>query len=270
MSNWTRDLLKNRAKDVLRFNYWMAFLVALILAAVSGGAGGSAGGSNTNWRVSGNDFNYEETTYEYNDTEFDTIGDMYDSISFPGKGLFVGMAASVIVILILFAIAISVFLFNPLATGCYKFFSSSAESPHKNIAPVGIAFKKGNYRGIVKGMFLKDLYTFLWTLLFIIPGIIKSYAYRMVPYILADNPNMDANEAITLSRRMMDGEKWNTFVLDLSFIGWYLLGGLACGIGVIFVAPYHYSTNAQLYLVIRDKAINNNLCTPQMLNLQAN
>ena len=76
------------------------------------------------------------------------------------------------------------------------------------------------------------------------PGIIKSYAYRMVPYILADNPKMDAMEAIALSRKMMDGQKWNTFVLDLSFLGWYLLGILALGIGTLFVHPYKFSTDA--------------------------
>lgn len=269
MSNWTRDLLKNRAKDVLRINYWMAFVVAIILAFTTAGSSGSVG-SNSNYSFSKNDFNYEDTTYEYNDTEFEGIGELYDSIDMPGKNLFVGLAASAIVVLVLFGIALQVFLLNPLAAGCYKFFSSSAEVPHKNIAPVGIAFKQGNYWGIVKGMFLKHLYIFLWSLLLIIPGIIKAYSYRMVPYILTDNPNMDANEAITLSRKMMNGEKWNTFVLDLSFIGWYLLGVLACGIGTLFVAPYHESTNAQLYLVLRDKAIKSNMCTPEMLNLTAN
>ena len=138
------------------------------------------------------------------------------------------------------------------------------------MAPVGLAFKKGNYWGIVKSMFLRGLFTFLWSLLLIIPGIIKSYAYRMVPYIMADNPQMEATDAITLSRKMMDGEKWKAFVLDLSFIGWYLLGMLACGIGMLFVNPYYFSTAAQLYLVVRDKAINNNFCTPEMLNLTAN
>ena len=71
--------------------------------------------------------------------------------------------------------------------------------------------------------FLVGLYTVLWTLLFIIPGIIKTYSYAMTPYILAENPGMTATEAITESRRIMDGNKWRLFCLSISFIGWALL-----------------------------------------------
>ena len=71
--------------------------------------------------------------------------------------------------------------------------------------------------------FLRGLYTFLWTLLFIIPGIIKAYSYAMTPYILAEHPEMTASEAITESRRMMNGNKFRLFCLGFSFIGWSLL-----------------------------------------------
>ena len=71
--------------------------------------------------------------------------------------------------------------------------------------------------------FLMGLYTLLWTLLFIIPGLIKTYSYAMTPYILAENPGMTATDAITESRRSMDGNKWRLFCLGFSFIGWGLL-----------------------------------------------
>ena len=119
-------------------------------------------------------------------------------------------------------------------------------------------------------MFLRGLYTFLWTLLLLIPGIIKSYAYRMVPYILSDNPKMGADNAITLSRKMMDGNKFELFVLELSFLGWYLLGLLALGVGILFVNPYYNATEAQLYLVLREKAIGLGYCSYEDLNLQNN
>ena len=271
MSNWSRAQLKDRAKNVLRHNYWIAFVVALILAFATGSGGIR---SETNYSTSFNTTQFDEFKTEYNgiiDTnDFSGFKELYRNNNFPGKYIFASVITVAVLIAILFSIAVKVFLFNPLAVGCYKFYSSSAESAHNNMAPVGIAFKKGNYGGIVKGMFLMNLFTFLWTLLFIIPGIIKTYAYRMVPYIMADNPEMNATDAITLSRNMMDGEKFDAFVLDLSFIGWYLLGILACGIGVLFVNPYKFSTDAQLYLVIRDKAIDNSLCTPEMLNLATN
>jgi uncharacterized membrane protein len=75
-----------------------------------------------------------------------------------------------------------------------------------------------------------------------------------VPYLLAENPDMSGTEAITLSRRMMDGEKWNAFMLDLSFVGWGLLGLLTCGILLVFyVNPYHACTQAELYNVLKQK-----------------
>jgi uncharacterized membrane protein len=169
--------------------------------------------------------------------------------------------------LVLIAAGLKIFIFNPLIVGCQKFFVTSAEEPHKNMSFLGFAYEKGNYLLVVKTMFLKGLYLFLWFLLLIIPGIIKTYAYRMVPFILADNPQMDTNEVIKLSRDMMNGQKMSVFVLDISFIGWYLLGALAMGIGVFFVNPYAFSTNAQLYLVLRDKAINEHIISRDQLFL---
>lgn len=99
---------------------------------------------------------------------------------------------------------------------------------------------------------LKWLYTALWSMLFVIPGIIKTYSYAMTTFILHDNPGISANDAITKSRRMMDGHKFDLFILDLSFIGWYLLGALTFGILIIFyVEPYHQVTRANFYEQLR-------------------
>lgn len=86
--------------------------------------------------------------------------------------------------------------------------------------------------------FLTGLYTFLWSLLFIIPGIIAVYKYAMAPFILAEHPEMKPSQAITASKQMMDGRKWELFCLELSFIGWCLLSVLTLGIGMLWVAPY--------------------------------
>jgi uncharacterized membrane protein len=92
--------------------------------------------------------------------------------------------------------------------------------------------------------FLRGLYTFLWTLLFIIPGVIKAYSYSMTPYILAEHPEMTASEAITESRRIMDGNKWRLFCLSLSFIGWSLLCALPVLIAVIIVSGVALATGS--------------------------
>ena len=111
---------------------------------------------------------------------------------------------------------------------------------------------ENNYKNIAKTMFFRDLYTVLWSMLFIIPGIVKSYEYQMIPYLLADNPQMTKEEAFAESKRMMQGQKWNAFVLDLSFIGWDILSGMTMGIlGIFYVQPYKDGTHAALYEALR-------------------
>ena len=98
-------------------------------------------------------------------------------------------------------------------------------------------------------LFLRDLFLVLWSLLFFIPGIVKSYSYRLVPYLLKDHPELSPTEVITRSRQMMNGHKWQAFVLDLSFLGWYLLGILTLGaVNVFWSNPYHDNTAAAFYL----------------------
>jgi uncharacterized membrane protein len=104
-------------------------------------------------------------------------------------------------------------------------------------------------------MFFKSLYIFLWSLLFVIPGIVKSYEYYLIPYLLAENPNLSKERAFEISMQTMKGEKWKLFVLQLSFIGWYLLGYLACCFGIIFVLPYFNATMAEFYMCMRAKMI---------------
>lgn len=108
-------------------------------------------------------------------------------------------------------------------------------------------FKNGNYGRSIGVPFLVGLFTYLWSLLLIIPGIIKSYAYAMTFYIALDNPELPANDCIDASKEMMRGHKWNLFVLDLSFIGWWFLSILSCGIGFLWLVPYFMSSRAIFY-----------------------
>lgn len=99
-------------------------------------------------------------------------------------------------------------------------------------------------------LFLRNLYAFLWGLLFLIPGIVKTFAYAMTPFIMAENPNLTANEAITISKEKMNGHKGELFWLSLTFFGWSLLAALTGGIGYIFLNPYINAAYAAFY---RDK-----------------
>ncbi len=94
---------------------------------------------------------------------------------------------------------------------------------------------------------LTGIYVFLWSLLFVIPGIVATYKYAMAPFILAENPGMKPSEAIEASKNMMDGHKGELFCLDLSFIGWALLSGLTMGIGSLWLNPYTNVSHAVFY-----------------------
>lgn len=109
---------------------------------------------------------------------------------------------------------------------------------HRQLA-VGDAFVGFNQFGRAFGcIFLMGLFTFLWSLLLVIPGIIKAFSYMLAPYIVLENPRMPVMEAIDESRRLMDGNKWRAFCLGLSFIGWWLLGILTFGILFFWLVPY--------------------------------
>ena len=101
-------------------------------------------------------------------------------------------------------------------------------------------------RTIILGL-LKTLFLFLWSLLFVIPAIVKSYAYAISEYLLLDHPEYTSTQCINESRRIMRGNKWRLFCLDLSFLGWYIVGMLCFGVGVIFVTPYHQMARAHFY-----------------------
>lgn len=114
---------------------------------------------------------------------------------------------------------------------------------------------KGYWRNVWGG-FLMMLFTYLWMLLLIVPGIIKAFAYSMTPYILKDYPELSANQAINLSIKMMKGHKFDYFYLQLSFIGWGLLSILTLGIGYIWLMPYMYASMAAFYEDIKNDYIN--------------
>ena len=231
---WTRAELKDNAKKFFKYNYWRMVLISLILTIVGGG------GISANYSV-----NYTQNSTQNGDPF--GVGGMSDS---EAMAFLIGVMVIVLVVWIISA-ALSIFVFNPLQIGAQRFFVVS-HYRKANLDELGFAFS-ASYKNVVKIMFLRNLYIFLWTLLFIIPGIIKTYEYLMIPYILAENPDIDSKEAFAMTKQMMTGNKWKTFVLLLSFIGWALLGGITCGIALIFyVNPYRYMTLAELYVALKE------------------
>lgn len=216
---WTRAELKARAKVALAQNYWKLVLVGAIASIVGSGHNSSV------------EFNFSE----------ETSGDILSSLGTMLPVIF-GVASAGIIV----AFLISFFVLNPIEVGTKRFFLKSL-TEDTEIKELLFAFDHG-YKNVVKVLFKRDIKVILWSLLFIIPGIVKSYEYRMIPYLLAENPELTEEEAFRYSRQMMYEQKLETFVLDLSFIGWDLLSGITVGIvGLFYVQPYANLTNAALY-----------------------
>lgn len=140
-------------------------------------------------------------------------------------------------------------LIAPIFIGRSRVFLDIARGEKGDIDRLLEPFKDDQYADRMLVMFLRTLFELLWFLLLIIPGIIKTLSYAMVPFILAeDNVNVKTTDAITMSRQMMNGHKWRLFKLYLSFIGWYILGGLTLGILIVlYVEPYVQQTLALFY-----------------------
>ena len=153
------------------------------------------------------------------------------------------------------AIGVSIVFYNVLQIGLNRYFLENRE--HKtSIGQLFYGFTNGKYGSNVWVMFLRTFYIWAWSLLFYIPGIIKSYSYMLVPYILAENPQLDSKRVIELSRRMMYGHKWEAFVLQWSFIGWTVASmfvpmGL---LSILYVNPYMQATYAEFYSAVKAKA----------------
>lgn len=226
---WTRAELKDNAKKFFKFNYWKMVLVSFVLIIVSGGGGGGMSTADS------------EELLESTGIDRMPPAQLMQFVA----GFLVAFAVVMVI-----AFVMSAFLFNPLIVGAQRFFVVS-HYRKAELGELGFAFSN-RYMNIVKVMFLRSMYTFFWTLLFVIPGIIKAYEYRMIPYILAENPGIDSREAFAMSRQMMDGNKWDAFVLDLSFLGWNILSVFTCGIlSVFYVNPYIYMTDAELYVALK-------------------
>lgn len=242
METWNRKELKKKAKFRLKANYWKVVLVSMIMVLITGGM-------SVTFKVpSGAD------SAETSEMASSTFMGEITQISTGGIIAITLILAVFVLIVIVIAFIVQALVCNPLEIGCNRFFYKNLEEDAE-IKEVCYAFDRG-YKNSVKVMFFRDLYTILWFLLFIIPGIVKAYEYSMIPYILSENPNMDRKEVFAMSKQMMNGNKWKAFVLDLSFILWDILGVCTCGILYIFyIEPYKRLTNAGLYQTLKEEQL---------------
>jgi|GEM_PF-1169214 len=158
------------------------------------------------------------------------------------------------------SIVVTLLVTYPLAVGLAKFLLNNREGKGE-ISDLFFSYNDGkeHFGNIILVEFIKNLFIFLWSLLLVIPGIIKTFQYAMVDYILAENPDIDYKDALELSKNMMHGHKFRYFLLNLSFFGWFILGSLTCFIlDIFYVIPYYNQTMAEFYVAVRDIYYYNN------------
>lgn len=216
------------ARDALDGNWGKSILIGLIAVAL-GGATTSGGNFNINLNNSG------------------SSGDASESITdIPTEAIliFIGVFAVIMAIVLVASIAMT-FFSGIIEAGYYKYNLVLVDYGDAGFNHLFGYFPRWKTLGVCA--LLRSLYVTLWTLLFIIPGIIATYNYAMTPFILAEDPSVGPNEAIERSKRLMYGHRWQLFCLEFSFIGWNILCALSCGIGNIWLTPYRYAARADFY-----------------------
>lgn len=268
---WTRKSVKQKGKASFYSNFWKCVLVALILSVIIGA--NSQGSSTSSLASNGGQLFGQAINDQVDDEYGDDVTDGDHSVDvqidydddgnpditytsdsdstnddIPVAAFFViGLIIFIISIFIMaIGLAVRYLLLAPFEYGCRKFFRKNLDEPAK-LSNIVYVFDS-HYKNVIKTAFMTDLFIWLWSLLFIIPGIIKSYSYKMVPYIVSENPTISFREAQAESAKLMKGNKWKAFILDLSFIGWDILSLCTLGfLDIFFVGPYKASTDAALY-----------------------
>ncbi len=161
----------------------------------------------------------------------------------------------------LISLALTICVVNIVSMGANTWYHRAIKTDGMKWDEMFYTFKE-DYTGNLLMMFLITLYSCLWSLLFVIPGIVKAYSYSLAMYIKSENMGMSASNAIDMSKKITEGHKMDLFVLDLSFFGWFILSALTLDIlGVIYVQPYYLAAKAFAYEEIKEDALARNVIT---------
>lgn len=218
---------------------WTAVLVCLIAAALSGGVSVNAPSFSIDIPVT------DASSVPSFGSEW-----MFDD-SLPAL---IGFLCVIVGIALAIGIAYTALVANVVNVGLKGWCLRYARNEIPSVKDVFLGFRI--FGKVVPTVLLRDVFIFLWSLLLVIPGIIKGYSYSLVPYLIYENPKLTPKQAIKLSETMMDGWKAEAFVLDLSFIGWRLLSVLTLGIlDVLYVNPYYETAYAMFYDTVRYDAL---------------
>ena len=223
------------ARNALSGKWGIGVIVGLV-AALLGGVGSE--GPKVNLHIEDGSANLG---FEFaGQTIFSTGGTADSHIG----GFLIGGAIYIMLAALVIA-AIYLFLGSVVGVGYSRFNLELVDQNEASFEHLFMYFK--DWSNALCARLLKALYVTLWTLLFVVPGIIASYSYSMTEYILAEHPEMTASEALAMSKDIMDGNKWRLFCLQCSFIGWEILCAFTLGIGSLWLNPYKNAAKAAFY-----------------------
>ena len=223
------------AREALSGKWMIAVLVGLV-AMLLGGA--SSGGPEVKLNIDASGAN---ASFEFaGQTIFSTGGGLDSEIG----AFLVGSAIYITIAAIVMAVVYFV-LGSIISVGYARFILDLVDRGEPGFETLFGYFSYWKTTAIAR--LLQSVYILLWSLLFIIPGIIATYSYAMTEFILAENPDLTASEAIARSKEMMSGNRWRLFCLHFSFIGWDILSSLTLGIGNLWLRPYKQAANAAFY-----------------------
>lgn len=238
--SWTIKDTKKLGRDYLQKYFWKTWFITTLITFISYGTTFS---SIINMA--------QQVPYIIKNVTHD-ISSTQQQLNMQAIAVIVTLSCGILLLNVIIKTLMAIFLRNPATVGAAYYMKKIAkEEPDGNIADFAFAFDNC-YFNHVKTMFMRGLIEFVFGLLLIVPGIIKSYQYRMVPYILSENPELTTKEALLESTNMMKNQKMKLFLLDLSFIPWHLLGIITLGIlEVFFVIPWTYTTEVTIYNNLR-------------------
>ena len=241
--------LKQRGRATMDKKYWFCVAVAFIMMF----AGGSGSPISLNFNFSTGSGSVSGGSIEGFLNGFTSN---FDSV-------FIIAIAVVAFLVAAAAIAVNILIFSSFRCGGIRFFMKLRKNQPVEIVEVFENLRDKTFLNIAKVTFFKALSILLWSLVFVIPGIIKTYEYWAVDYILAVRPDINKDEALSLSKTIMNGHKLDLFVLELSFIGWNIITSISFAIaGIFFVFPYKQATFVEFFSDVREIAIAEGKITP--------
>lgn len=294
---WKRKNLKDKAKKTVKNNYWTAVVLCFVITILTGEYGNSITGIwqsgdsvlpdyviTQNQYLIENEISkdniaeiqekqekIEEITKNLTENQLKMVNTITSNLNSLTKSqkyiykiwdaieLFImnqNLLGIAYVLIAIIAILYIILLAEPLLVAERRYFIIASEKENTKMGVMKEIFKRKNWSNVAVIMLFKSFYNFLWYLT-IIGGIIKTYEYRMIPYLLAENPDMNKKEVFARSKQMMKGNKWKTFILDLSFILWEILSTITFGLlDILYVNPYKIATSVELYKTLKE---NNNV-----------